>query len=301
MEFQLNEDFIKDNNLTEEQVKAVSGYVTGDYLPTVKKEWDGKANENAEGIIGGAVKSIQKQFGIELEREQGEKVADYLARFSTQVVSSKQDEIEKIKADYQEKIKGVKGTEALKEEYDKMKEQLDEVKQKYADYDELKEKAVKADEYGQQLSGLKLEVAFNGVKPNFPDTVNPYEAKAKWEEFKKGVLDKYNIELVDGIPMAIDKENEYKTVKLSELLSKDETIQELLVGRQQGGTGAKPTGLKDVDGVPFKVPENADAKTRSKLIAEHLATLGIGKMHDDYSAKFKELNEKIMLGQTQAA
>lgn len=301
MEFQFNEDFIKDNNLTEEQVKAVSTFVTGDYLPNVQKQWDGKANENAEGIINGAIKSIQKQFGVELEREQGEKAADYLTRFSSQVVSGKQSEIDKIKSDYEEKIKGVKGTEALKEEYDKMKAQLDEVKQKYADYDDLKERASKAEEYGEQLSGLKLEVAFNSVKPNFPQEVNEYEADAKWNAFKKEILSKYTIELVDNVPTAIDKENEYKTVKLSDLLGKDENIQGLLKGRQQEGTGAKAVDLKQVEGVPFKVPVNADSKTRSKLIKEYLASQGIGTMDSKYSEKFAELNKKLLQGQTQAA
>ena len=293
MEF--SEDFIKENNLTEEQVKAVSEFGKG-HIAELQQQWDGKANENANNILDGVITSTQKQFGISLERQQGEKHADYLKRLSDQVVSSKQEELEKLKGDYEQKLKEFKGGDALKSELDKAKADLDEALQKYADYDELKEKATKADEYGQQLSGLKLEVAFNGAKPNFPDSVNPYEAKAKWEEFKSAILNEYNIEIVDGEAVAISKENQYKQSKLSDLVAKDENIQELSKGRQQGGTGARPAEGEVIEGIPFKVPKDADAKTRSKLIKEHLAEKGIGPAHTEYSKQFAEMNKKIMAG-----
>ena len=300
MEFQLNEDFIKDNNLTEEQVKAVSGYVASDYLPTIKKEWDGKANENAEGIINGALKSIQNEFGLELDREQGEKAVDYLTRFSSKVVGSKQSELDELKSNYEEKIKGVKGAEALQGEYEKMKLEKDEILKKYADYDDLKEKADKYEEASQTLSTLKLEVAFNGVKPQFPNTVNKYEADAKWNEFKKGVLSNYTIEIVDNVPTAIDKENHHKTIKLEDLLSKDESIQELMKGRQQPGTGAEQKDLVDIEGIPFKLPVNAGAKDRSKAISEYLTSKGLTPSSNKWADEFAELNKKILQGKNQA-
>ena len=75
---------------------------------------------------------------------------------------------------------------------------MDSALQKYADYDDLKAKAEKADGYEKELSGLKLDVAFGKVKPTFPDTVNSYEAKYKWEEFTKKVLADNEIQIVDG-------------------------------------------------------------------------------------------------------
>ena len=187
----------------------------------------------------------------------------------------------------------------------KMAEKLhwtkEEILKKYADYDELKEKASGFEEANQTLSTLKLEVAFNGIKPHFPDSVNQYEAKAKWEEFKTDVLSKYSIELVDGVPTAVDKENHYKTAKLSDLLSKNEEIQSLLVGRQQGGTGAKPVDVQKIQGVPFDVPKETTGTVRSELIAKYLATQGIEKTNPKYAVEFAKLNKAIMAGEKQAA
>ncbi|WP_428743250.1 hypothetical protein, partial [Tenacibaculum sp.] len=294
------EEFIKEHNLNEEQVKGITDF-SQEFIANKQKEWDGKANENAEGIINGVIKATQQKFGVNLDRQQGEKHADYLSRLSEAVLGNKQSELDKLKSDYEEKIKGVKGNEALTAEFEKMKQEKEEILKRYADYDEVKEKASKYEEANQTLSSLKLEVAFNGVKPSFAQDVNPYEAKAKWEEFKKEILGKYTIELVDNEPMAVDKENHYKTVKLKDLVDKDNNIQELLKGRQQGGTGAKAVDLKEVQGVPFKVPANADSKTRSKLITDHLLSKGLSKTSDQWSTEFAYLHKKILQGQTQAA
>lgn len=293
MEF--SKEFIEENKLSEEQVKAVSEFGKA-HIAELQKNWDGKANENAQGILDGAIQSIHQKTGFKLERNQGEKVADYLSRYTESFLDKKNGEIDGLKAEYEQKLKEFKGGDALKSELDKAKADLDEALKKYADYDELKEKAVKAEEYGQQLSGLKLEVAFDGAKPNFPDTVNPYEAKAKWEDFKSTILNEYNIEIVDGEAVAVSKENQYKQSKLADLVAKDETIQALLEGRKQGGTGAKPAEGQVIDGVPFKVPKDADAKTRAKLIRDYLAENGIGISHAKYSEQFAELNNKILAG-----
>lgn len=293
MEF--TEDFIKEQGLSEDQVKGITA-ITDEQFADKQKEWEGKANENAEKIIDGAIKFTQKQTGFELSREQGEKAGDYFNRFSEKFLESSKGKVETLKLDYEQKIKDFKGGDALQSELTKAKDTLDKALEKYADYDSLKEKADKAETYGKELSGLKLEVAFGGAKPTFPDTVNKYEAKAIWREFKANVLLKNTIEIVDGIPMAIDKENHYKSTKLEELVSKDENIQKLLEGRKQEGTGAKETEFKEIEGVPFKVPEDANALVRSKLIKEQLAKEGIDSMHKSYSIKFAELNKKILEG-----
>jgi hypothetical protein len=290
MEF--TEEFIKEQGLSEEQVKGITSFTQAEFA-TKQKEWEGKANDNAEGIIDGAIKSIQTEFGLDLERKQGEKAAQYLTRFSSSVVSGKQSELETLKADYEEKIKGVKGSEALSKEFEKMKEEKEAILEKYADYDALKEQASKADIYSKELSGLKLEVAFNEVKPTFPETVNKYEAKAIWSEFKAEVLEGNTIEIVEGVPKAIDKENHYKSVNLEELVSKNEKIQKLLEGRQQQGLNGKPVDLKTVEGVPFDVPAGADHKQITLLIRAQIAKEGLSPTSAESAARFKELNDKI--------
>lgn len=301
MEFQLTEDFVKDNGFTEEQVKAVTGLVTESYIPELQKSWDGKANENAEGIIAGAIKSAQKTFSVDLPREQGEKYADYLNRLSSHVIGEKQSQVDTKLKELDLKMKDFKGNETLSKEYETLKQEKESLLKKYADYEEQVEKASKYDEAQQTLSTLKLEVAFNGVKPNFPKEVNVYEAKAKWDEFKSNVQDKNIIEIIDGEAWAIDKENHYKKTKLSELVAQDENISELMKGRQQTGIGGQPVDFEAIEGVPFKVPANADGKTRSKLIKEYLATKNITSTHPSFSKEFKELNDKILQGKNQAA
>lgn len=298
---ELTKEVIEAAKLTEDQVKAVSEFGK-DYIANEKKtledQFSGKANENAEKIIGGAAAKVEETTKI--KRNEGEKIADYLQRVSTEFLTGKQSELDQLKKDYEDKIKNVKDAGTLKDEFEKMKLEKDEILKKYADYDELKEKATKADEYGKQLSGLKLEVAFNGVKPSFPDTVNTYEAKAKWDEFKKRVLEKYDIELVDNEPMAISKENKFKTVKLSELVTKDETISALAQGRQQSGTGGKEKPMTKIEGVPFDVPENATTAEISKLVREHVVKTIKDVTSKEYAKQFAEIFGKIKKQKTAA-
>ncbi|MEN8122210.1 MAG: hypothetical protein ABFS35_17825 [Bacteroidota bacterium] len=298
MEF--TKEFIEEHKLDENQVKGITDFAN-DQVATLKKDWDSKANSDAEKILQGAITYTQSQTGFNLERQQGEKAGDYFNRFSDSYLSGQKADLDKAKSDYEEKMKGVKGNETLSAEYEKLKVDNDNLLKKYANYDELKEKAEKAEAYGTELSGLKLEVAFNGVKPNFPETVNKYEAAALWNEFKNEVLSKNTIEIVDNVPMAVDKENKHKIVKLSDLLTKNEPITKLLEGRKQDGTGAKQINLTDIEGVPFKVPDKADAATRSKLIKEHLTKIGISNTDPKFADEFAKLNKAIQTGKTQTA
>lgn len=294
MEFQLTDELVKENELTEGQIAAVTGYVQGEYVPTLKKDWDGLANTNAEKILDGAAKKARDMFGVELDREQGEKYGDYLNRISGKANEKTRTELAEKQSQIDEKLKNFKGDAAYKEQLEKLQSEKDTLLQQVAELEPLKGLDEKYKEATETLSGLKLNVAFNGIKPNFPSEVNEYEAKAKWEEFQKKTLEKYTIEIVDNVPMAIDKENQYKQEKLSDLLKKDESITALLQGRQQTGTGAKPVDMRDVDGVPFKVPSNATTEERTKAIREYLTTeLKLNVTSREYSRKFAEFNTKI--------
>lgn len=295
---ELTKEIIEKAGLNEDQVTVISSFgkdYADNLVAETKKEFEGKANSDAQAILDGAANAIKDKFGI--EKQQGEKIADYITRATDQFNKTKVSELEQAKKDYETKIKGVTGSDELKAELEKYKQEKDEILKKYANYDEIAEKAAKADEYHNQLSGLKLNTAFNEVKPSFPDTVNAYEAKAKWDEFKANVLKDWDIELIDNEPVAISKENKHKQVKLKDLVSKDETITELVKGRQQSGTGAKPEKIT-IDGVPFEVPANATAAERSNAIREYLSKKGLAVTHPDYAKKFAEYNEKIKKQQT---
>ena len=65
-----NYDIITKNDLSTEQVTALEEE-TNTNEADLKKDWDGKANKDAENILEGAAKSVQELTGI--QREQGQK------------------------------------------------------------------------------------------------------------------------------------------------------------------------------------------------------------------------------------
>lgn len=290
---ELTQEFIETNKFSNEQAEAIKGFVNMDIIPILKKENDGLANRNAEAILDGASKGILDKFGITESRHQGEKIADFLTRIVEIPFEETKQKLDKKTKEIQDKLENFKGGDEYKAQLDKLNKEKDNLLKQVAELEPLKGLDLKIKEKDQELSGLKLNVAFNGIKPSFPDTVNKYEADAKWNEFKNGVLEKYNIELVDGKPIAIDKENHHKQVKLSDLLDQDKDISDLLQGRQQAGTGGKPVSLKDVEGVPFKVPQNATTEEISTLVREHLEKKLGSMLHADFSKQFREILVKI--------
>jgi len=288
---ELSEEQISDIGLNEEQTAKLNTW-SNESIASAKQGFDGLANKNAEAILDGALGKIATDTNI--NRTQGEKAGDYINRAWSEFNSNKLGEVNTLKTDYETKIKDFKGDKDLITKISTLEADKDGLLQKYANYDELKTQAELYNPLLEKYNTNKLQVAFNSVKPNFPDTVNKYEADAKWGEFKNEILDKYDLEIVDGEPKAIDKENKHRVLKLSDLLSNNENINALLKGRQQAGTNSKEIKLSDIEGVPFKVPENIDAEQRSKLIREYLATKGISSTSNDYAMKFTELNKAIL-------
>jgi len=289
MDFLTTEE-IEELALTPEQISGLTPKYENK-VATIKKEMDGKANDNAEAILNGAIAKVIDLTKV--PRNQGEKVADYLQRSSDTFLSNKRTELETAKADYDKKIAEFKGDDATKAELEKAKQDYDAVLQKYADYDDLKAKAEKFEPLETEYKTMKLQVAFQGVKPSFPDTVNQYEVKAKWDEFVKEVQTIYNIEIVDGEARVISKENVHINKKLSELVEQDKNITELLQGRQQQGTGHKTGKDKTIDGVPFAIPENATNEDISKLVNEYLDKQGVLPLAPNRASLFAEMYSKI--------
>lgn len=290
---ELEKEFIEIHKLTEEQASAINKYYGEEVIPSIKKEYDGLANKNAESILEGASKALQSKFGITDERQQGEKIADFISRIVEKPFETTKAELEKNKKEYEEKLKNFKGDDELKGKYEKLVSTNDELLKQLAELEPLKGLDVKLQEKDQELSGLKLNVAFNSIKPSFPDTANKYEVDAKWNNFQKDVLEKYVIEIEDGKPMAVDKENHHKKVKLSDLLEANKDISELLQGRKQEGVNGKPANLLDVSGVPFKVPEGATTEELSTLVRDHLEKKLGNRLHPSYAKEFQDLMLKI--------
>lgn len=291
---ELSQEFIESQNLTTEQAEAITKHYGNEVIPGIKKEYDGLANKNAEAILDGATKAILNKFEITEERQQGEKIADFLTRIVDKPFEKAKSDLETKSKELEEKLKNFKGGDEYKSQIEKLANEKDALLKKVADLEPLMGLDEKYKQATEQLSGLKLSVAFNDIKPSFPNTVNKYEADAKWNAFKSEVLAKNDIELDENnVAFAVDKENPHKKVKLSDLLEQDKNITDLLTGRQQQGTGANPATLKDVEGVPFKVPEGATTEQISAIVREHLVKKLGNTLHKDYSSSFADLMSKI--------
>lgn len=290
----LSEEFIKENSLDLEIAKKIDGYYLSNVIPELKQSWDGKANTDAEGILTGASKYAAEKFGISAEREQGEKFADYLNRVSDLSLQSRVDSFNTKELELETKLKNFKGDDELKTQFKQIKDKNDVLLQKIAKLEPLEGFDQKYKSTSEELEQLKLSVAFDRVKPNFPDTVNKYESSAKWSEFKKSILEGNNIEIIDNIPHAVDIENPHKKQKLSELVDADSRIKELLQGRKQQGSGATSVDSKKVDGIPFNVPVNASSEELTKLVQDHLTkTLKLSSPVQIPSDTFLEMYTKV--------
>lgn len=299
MEF--TEEFIQENGLSEEQVNAVVSQVTN-HVAEIQKEWDGKANENAEGILSGAAKSVQQLTGI--QREQGQKVADYIKFAAEKHFEGTKADLERQRQSLDGKLKDFKGGDELKVQLQKAEQDRDSYKEKAARYDEWEQADYKGkyESTAEKLTTTERRIAFKDVQPPKPENVNEYEWKAKWGEWERETLEKNNLVFDEnGDAWAVDKENEFKKEKLSNLAKQNTTLQSLLRGREQKGLGSSQKSLHDIEGVPFKVPENPSPQERQKLIKEYLASQNIQEFSKEYSAEYAKLNKQILgLGKKQA-
>ena len=288
---ELNQEVIEQAGLNEDQVKAVSSYY-GNQIAELKNEWDGKANQNAENIIQGAVKYAKEKTGVSIDRNEGEKYGDYLVRLADTYTSGSKAEIDSLKNEYQTKLKEFQGGDALKSELDEVKNKLDAAQQKAAQFDDWEKNDYKGnfEKIQNDYAKLNNKVAFSSVKPMFSDEANPYEVKAKWEEFEKEVNEKYNVQLNENDEaIAIDKENPHKVVKLSKLAEENEGIQSLTKSYTPNGLGANSKGSK-IDGLPFAL---RDGDNVPAVIANYLNSKGLDNTSKEYGEQYAELWAKV--------
>lgn len=296
---EFSEDFVKEQGLSPEQVTAITDSVTGQYDPHIaelKKGWDDKAQKDAQAILDGAGKKITDLTKV--ERDQGEKIGDFIIRTWDDFSKKGQTALEKSKKEYDDKVANFEGDENIKSELEKSKGLYSDLQKKEADYDALLNSGVK-DKYDKLVikhESQNQALAFGSVKPTFHKDANPFEVKAQWNEFIKEIELKHNVVLVEGEAIAIDKENEHKRVPLKDLVKGNEVLTKLIDGRQQDALNAKGSSeTRKIDGVPFDVPKDADGATITKLIQDHLTKEGVDKFDSNskYSEKFAELNRKV--------
>lgn len=289
MEF-ITEEIAKEQGLTPEQLTALKPHYEM-HIAGLKQGWDNKANENAEGILTGAAAKIAEVTGI--QRNQGEKLADYYIRSGNEFLVNQKTELDTLKADYAQKLKEFDGGKGQKEELEKLKGQLDVAQQQLVEFEDYKAKAGKLEQVETEYNTLREKQFFQNEKPKFPDTVNEYEAEAKWGKFLKSFNEKWNISFGEnGESIAVNKENTHLTKPLSELIKADTELSALLTERQQKGTGAKPTtskiGIENIE-----LSDKPDSNEISAAINKHLDDLGVPKTSKERTSKFMELNKQI--------
>lgn len=290
MEF-ITEEVITALALTPEQVAGMkTPYET--HLATLKQGWDNKANENAEGILTGAASKLEEATGV--KRTQGEKLADYYVRAGSEFLTTQKTEIETLKTEYQTKLKDFNGGDATKAELAKAKSDLDAAQLQLVDYEDLKAKAGQLDEITTKYKSLEEKQFFQNEKPTFPDTVNKYEADAKWNEFLKGFNEKWNKEFDDnGVSIAVSKENPHLKKPLSELIIADAELSKLMEGRKQTGPGAGSTS-KELGTTGVVLPDNPNPTDISTAINEYLEKNSKHpKTSKERTKEFMELNTKV--------
>ena len=271
----LTKEVIEAQKLDENQVKAIDAAIS-DEVATEKKGFDTKANDDAEAIIQGAMEKTITLTGI--QRDPKEKYADYLGRVGvlhiTSQVTSEKKKFDDATTALDQKIKDSKPDELIAGKLADMTEKHDNLQKKEAEYDRVTggDFETKLQTEQQKNASLSEGMAFGGVKPNFPDTVNQYEAVAKWDEFKDQTLTVWHLEFDENhVPICVSKENKHKNIKLSDLVDKDEKITALKTGRNlKGFEKNTDVDLITIDKVPFKVPANATPKQRRERIQKYL-------------------------------
>lgn len=291
--FELDSEFIGQNNLTEEQVAAITSNVSNsfaDFKKTTEESFKGVANDNAEQILKGAASAFVAKTGLQIERQQGEKYADFFDRGSKAYFESKEK-------DYQEKFKNLESNEGLKGEVEQLRTEKDTLLKKYADYDELKTKSSEYDSYKEENTKLTIDSAFSDAKPSFPDTANPYEVSSKYDNFKNRVLKEWDIKKLEGKWTLINKENIHKTMLLTEAVAKDKEISELANKKTVGSGTEFVEKTVEVEGYgKFSAKAKTDSSVRASEIRDFLKEQGLNPMSDAYAKKFAELNIKIAKG-----
>lgn len=290
--------FIETHKIDEAGQKAFS-----DILISIdadnKKRYDGLANANAEAIIDGALKKVEELTGI--KREKGVKAKEYLEMASTNYISGKESVLKQKEKELEKKIQNGDVSETVKKELEETKEKLDNLQKIEAEYAKIKDIPAKYDELSKNHTDMIHKNAFLSVKPSFPQEANQYEVSAKWKNFENETLKKYNIAFNEnGEAIGIDKENQYKIVKLADLIKNDKELSELLTGRQQQGLNHKKITGKKLDGLPFEIHENSTSEETQKAIREYLTNELKLKIHDpEYAKQFSDLNTKIYKLKTQ--
>ena len=71
---ELEKELIDKHELSTDAVTAINATIKDVFsesdVADLKGEWDGKANEGAQGIIDGAITATQKKTGFSLDRNQ---------------------------------------------------------------------------------------------------------------------------------------------------------------------------------------------------------------------------------------
>ena len=284
IEFEFSDDFKSSNSVTDEQLSAVTSHIK-DQLADHEKLLNIAAQKNSQNIIVGAAKKTMDITGVPMN--DGEHHGDYLARVGELYLEREKKELSAAKKIYEDKVSSFKGEDELKS----LQEKVSSYKQKEAQYDEVISARYKDkfESVSKEYSDLLKRQAYTSVMPSFSEGVNKYEADYKVKEVKAEIENTYDIKEVDGVWLAIDKNNEYKQKPLSELITNHPTIKSLTEGKKQ--KGFKTTNGESVSVNGLSLEKGMETKDVHAKIRSHLISKLGSNTHPSYGAEFKKMTE----------
>lgn len=285
------DEFLEEQGFTTEQVDALKNQastITDDYTAKIT-DYETRLSEKDKQVSIDIDKSLDKiankhseKYGI--AREKGEKNDQFIDRLYGAIISKGHDEVNALKVDLtKDKDESIK---ALTDKLTQSNLTINELKglEKYkTDYESLSE----------EVNRMKLNSVLDRHKPTMNTEDKDY-ADYKWNSYKSSVNEKFEVKVINGEDVLVDRENPEIVVKLSDNVKESSILSSLMVEKTKGLGSTQAT--KSVANIPFKVPKGAskDGNIRLRIIQDFLIEKHGGAGSNEYAKDFADFNQKII-------
>lgn len=283
----LNEEQQKD--FKPEQIQVIN-----DAYAIKETELKAEANKNSDGILNGVADKLKTVTGIE-RNGNDEQVTAYFERLSkewlpeaTKIKITEAEGLttkaEKERDEWKDKFTNHEGDESIKTELKTAQDEISKIPELLqAKEDEWKGKY---DTLESEHNTSKLNRSMSDSMPKFDANVNQFELTAKKENAIERITKGYKLSYDDKGKLIGTKN--YKDSLVSELLTNDEELKDLILTDQGQGGGGEGGEKKITKGL--NIPENLTKGAAQEIVREYMKTVeGLEKLDPKYSKRFKEL------------